>query len=147
MDKHKVMFILHAYQPPYPIQSREVVKRIIDNCYKPIMKKWDEFDNVKVVLNINASLTEILMEEAPIIIELLRKLVKLGKVELIESGAYHPIFPLISQNHSKIQIETNHKINKQAFGNIYKPSGFWPPELAINDGIYSPDISFYYHLS
>ncbi len=135
MNNIKLMIVLHAYQPPYPIQEQKVVHRIIENCYRPIMENLTEFDNIKLLLNISASLTEILLEEAPEILELLREHAKLGKIEFLETGAYHPIFPFISTDHAEFQIKMNNKINSAAFGPVYSPKGFWPPELAVNEDV------------
>lgn len=132
MEKIEVMLVLHAYQPPYPIQERFVVDRIIKNCYKPIVSNLEKYENVKLVINMNASLTEMLLEAAPDIIQTLSERAETGQVEFLESGAYHPILPLISLQHAKIQIEINHKINSEAFGPSYQPKGMWPPELAVD---------------
>ncbi len=132
MDKIRVMMVLHAYQPPYPIQERFVLDRIVDNCYRPISSNLENHDSVKLVINMNASLTEMLLEAAPDVIDSFTRSAEKGKVEFLESGAYHPIFPLISLEQAKIQIELNNKINSEAFGSSYNPKGVWPPELAVD---------------
>ncbi|MHA2253464.1 MAG: hypothetical protein ACXAD7_24110 [Candidatus Kariarchaeaceae archaeon] len=132
MDNIQVMMVLHAYQPPYPIQTQDIVSRIIDNCYRPIAENIENFGNVKIVVNMNASLTEILSEEAPEILRLFTQGASDGNIEFLESGAYHPILPLISPKHAEFQIKINKEINSTAFGRGYKPRGVWPPELAVN---------------
>ncbi|MHA2168741.1 MAG: hypothetical protein ACXAB7_02410 [Candidatus Kariarchaeaceae archaeon] len=133
MDRIRLMVVLHAYQPPYPIQKSEIVRRIIENCYRPFLENLENYPNVKFLLNINASLTEILLEEAPEIIDLISRAAIAGQIDFLESGAYHPIFPLISVEHAKLQLELNNSINSKAFGTSYNPKGVWPPELAVDE--------------
>ena len=67
------------------------------------------------------------------VLENLKKLAyERNQVELLESGAYHPIFPLIPQNDVIKQLELNKEIKKRVFGQNYKPLGIFPPELALD---------------
>jgi predicted glycosyl hydrolase (DUF1957 family) len=80
----------------------------------------------------NASLTEMLMEQSPETINLLKVALDDGKIEFLESGAYHPIFPLIPKKFIRQQLDLNNQINKMAFGKNYNPIGVFPPELAVD---------------
>jgi predicted glycosyl hydrolase (DUF1957 family) len=132
MEKIKVMMVLHAYQPPYPIQERFVVDRIVENCYRPIAMNLEKKHDVKLVINMNASLTEMLLEAAPDVLDSFSRSAKRGNIEFLQSGAYHPIFPLISPELANFQLEFNKKINSEVFGSAYQPKGVWPPELAVD---------------
>ena len=127
-----LLFILHAYQPPYPVQIPSVIKRIVNNCYLPIAENLKKYPQAKIILNMNASLTEILADEAPDVLSLLSEAAERTQIEFLESGAYHPIFPLLEPEEAKKQLELNHAINKKYFGSVYNPKGVWPPELAID---------------
>ena len=124
-------FFLHMYQPPLPIQTFDVLMRIINNSYIPLTETLLQ-TNHKITVNINSSLTEMLKEHGPKVIENLSLLAERGQIEFLESGAYHPIFPLISKKDVESQIKINHKINKDCFGKYYNPEGVFPPELALN---------------
>ena len=90
-------FFLHMYQPPFPVQTPEVLDRIINNSYIPLTAQFIQSGH-RLTVNINASLTEMLLtnKNGSQVIENLQKLVDNDQIEFLESGAYHPIFPLIS---------------------------------------------------
>lgn len=125
------------YQPPYPVQTKIVLDRIIDKSYLKLTNDLLN-SNVNLSVNINASLTEMLDEhdkEGPLVIDNLSKLAENKQIEFLESGAYHPLFPLLPKEYVKIQIKMNNEINRKIFGSIYHPIGIFPPELALNSNI------------
>jgi len=130
----EAIFILHAYQPPYPIQIPEVVRRIVGNTYLPFAKIANKLKGSKAVLNINGCLTEMLQESSPEVIKFLKQAVSKGSLELVDSGFYHPILPLISDDRKEFvaHINKNRQLNTKAFDLQKKPIGFWPPELALS---------------
>jgi predicted glycosyl hydrolase (DUF1957 family) len=129
-EKPSLVMICHAYQPPN--QSSKVLNRIVNNCYLPIARILEEKPERKLTLNINASLTELLETDYPEVIERFADLARSKQIEFLESGAYHPILPLLSEKEVKYQIKLNHEINLKIFGSAWHPKGFWPPELAVS---------------
>ncbi|MHA2305918.1 MAG: hypothetical protein ACXACU_11045 [Candidatus Hodarchaeales archaeon] len=130
-----VVAVLHAYQPP--TQTKDILDRIVKNCYLPVAKSLEENSNAKISLNINASLCELLEDNHPIVIEKYSELARNDQVEFLDSGAYHPILPLLSHKEAKMQLEMNRKINTRVFGSIWNPRGIWPPELAVSEDVAS----------
>ena len=130
-DKFKIAFVLHAYQPPN--QDPDVLARIVEKCYLPIALLLENNSEYKITLNFNASLSEMLTEEYITVIEKYASLARNGQIEFLESGAYHPILPLLSEQEAKYQIKMNHQTNLEIFGSVWNPSGFWPPELAVSE--------------
>jgi predicted glycosyl hydrolase (DUF1957 family) len=130
---HKIPFaaVLHAYQPP--TQEANILDRIVKKCYLPVAQGLENNPELKITLNMNASLTEMLADDYLIVIEKYAELARNGQIEFLDSGAYHPILPLISQREARKQITMNRKINSRIFGSIWKPSGLWPPELAVSE--------------
>ena len=122
--------VLHAYQPP--TQTEYILKRIVKNCYLPIMTGLLKQSSAKVTLNINGSLSEMLSDQYPEVIEKIVDLYKNDQLEFLESAAYHPILPLLPPRDRVYQISLNSTINQEIFGNIYNPIGFFPPELAVS---------------
>lgn len=122
--------VLHAYQPP--TQDPKVLKRIVENCYIPVAEHLAASPEIKITLNINASLAEQLALDYEHVIAMFEELVQKGQIEFLESGAYHPILPLLSLKEATFQIKLNHQINAEIFGNSWSPKGFWPPELAVS---------------
>jgi hypothetical protein len=123
--------LLHIYQPP--TQDIEILKRINEECYKPLFKMLLEHENVKITLNINGVLVDLLYDYGlGETMELLRKLVSENKVEIVGTAKFHPILPLIPKKEINRQIILNEKINRREFGSNWQRNGFFPPELAVS---------------
>ena len=130
--------ILHFYQPP--TQFPAVLKRICDESYRPLIALLGEFERGRATVNINGSLTQMLQDCGhDDIVQGLRRVAEDGRIELLGSAMYHPILPLIPEPEIERQIQLNHATNRRAFGDVYAPRGFFPPELAygpvINDAV------------
>lgn len=126
--------LFHFYQPP--TQLPPVLEKICNESYRPLLQVFREYPNAKVTMNINGVLTEMLKDCGhPDVIDGVKELAEKGQIEITGTAKYHPILPLISHDEVKRQLEINRKTNSFFFGNAYKPSGFFPPEMA-----YSRDI-------
>lgn len=121
--------VLHFYQPP--TQFPAVLKRICDESYRPLIALLGEFERARATVNINGSLTQMLIDCGhQDIVDGLRRLAESGRIELLGSAMYHPILPLIPESEIIRQIQLNQATNRRAFGDAYAPRGFFPPELA-----------------
>jgi predicted glycosyl hydrolase (DUF1957 family) len=125
---------LHIYQPP--TQKPFWVKKVADESYRRIMAELKKAKNAKVTLNINAALSELLVKnDRADVIDDLKYLTKRGQVELTGSAKYHPLLPKIPEKEIIRQIKLNEETNKKFFGNLYKPRGFFPPEMGYSANI------------
>lgn len=125
---------LHIYQPT--TQSREILKKVVNESYRPLFKGLLKIPGIKINLNINATLTETLAKEGySDVIDSIRKLAKANKLEFTESAKYHPLLPFLKEDEITRQVIKNNKDNKKYFGEVYKPVCFFPPEMA-----YSPKV-------
>src|SRR4030042_338385 len=89
--------ILHFYQPP--TQFHRVLRRVCNESYRPLVSLFHQQINARVTVNINAVLTEMLDEHGMSdVIDGLRELSELGRLEFVGSAKYHPILPLIPQD-------------------------------------------------
>jgi alpha-amylase/alpha-mannosidase (GH57 family) len=123
--------IFHFYQPP--TQFPAVLKKICHESYRPLIELLGEFERARATVNINGSLTQMLLDcGAQDVVDGLRRLAESGRIELLGSAMYHPILPLIPTPEIVRQIELNQATNRRAFGDIYAPRGFFPPELAYD---------------
>ncbi len=123
--------LLHLYQPP--TQLGFVVDDITRECYEPLTDIFNSELNPRFTLNINYSLTEHLVNRGHRhVLEGLRKAAEAGKLEFTDSGAYHPIFPLIPEDEVRRQLELNRKLNAEVFGPSYAPKGVFPPEMCFS---------------
>ncbi|MCF2141434.1 MAG: hypothetical protein K9W44_15360 [Candidatus Lokiarchaeota archaeon] len=128
-------FLLHIYQPP--VQIAPVIKQIVKESYRPILDALREHPEAKITLNINATLTEQLDDYGfRDIIEGIATLASRDQIDFTGSGKFHPLLPLIPEPEVIRQIQLNTKTNRQYFGSVYQPKGFFPPEMAISEEIF-----------
>ena len=129
-------FLFHIYQPP--VQIPLVVKQIVNESYRPILNALRDHTEAKITLNINGTLTEQLHDFGyNDIIEGIATLASKGQIEFTGSAKFHPLLPLIPEPEIKRQIKLNEETNTQFFGDVFKPKGFFPPEMAISESVVS----------
>ncbi|MBI2919200.1 MAG: hypothetical protein HYY01_14590 [Chloroflexi bacterium] len=122
---------LHIYQPP--TQTEEIVRKVTIECYRTLVRVLEAAPNARVTLNINAVLTQHLDRCGfGDVIAGLRKLAERGQIEFTGSAIYHPILPLIPRDEAIRQIELNTQVNRRYFGDVYSPTGFFPPEMCYS---------------
>lgn len=122
---------LHFYQPPN--QRPEILQKIIDESYRPLIKGFLKNPKARLTININACLTELLaLNGANDVIEGLRHLAENKQLELTGSGKYHPFLPILPESEIERQIKLNDETNRKYFGPVWKPKGFFPPEMGYD---------------
>ena len=125
--------LLHAYQPP--TQDLKILRRIDNECYKPLFSLLEEYENAKFCLNINGVLIELFYKFGlSDTMELLKNLVSESKIEIMGTAKYHPILPLIPEKEVHHQIQMNEELNRREFGR-WERKGFFPPEMAISGAV------------
>ncbi|OGC77078.1 hypothetical protein A2619_01650 [candidate division WWE3 bacterium RIFOXYD1_FULL_39_9] len=143
----KIALLLHFYQPIN--QQLDILNRVVHESYLPLTRGLLKSKKGKVTINFNGSLIDLLNgtifdnhDNAGIdtavykeVLENIKKLQEQGKVELTGSAKYHPFLPLIPLEEIKQQIDINTASNFTAFGEGYKPNGFFSPELAVSDKV------------
>jgi predicted glycosyl hydrolase (DUF1957 family) len=126
--------LLHFYQPP--TQTHEVLRRVADESYRPLLRVLRAHPNARVAININGVLTDLLQEHGlGDVLKSMRELAERGQVEFVGSGKFHPILPLIPEAERKRAIAENARTNLAAFGDAWKPRGFFPPEMCCSGSI------------
>jgi len=122
---------LHIYQPYN--QQLDILERIVNESYRPLLTGFKKNKKAKVTLNINGGLVELLVKNGYTdVIEDIRILAERGQLEFTASAMYHPFLPLLPDKEVKRQIELNSQTNKKYFGEIYQPKGFFSPEMAYS---------------
>jgi len=122
---------LHIYQPID--QSKEILKRVVNESYRPLFRGFLLTPGAKINLNINGALTELLIREGyNDVIEDIKKLAQNKKLEFTETAKYHPLLPFLKKEDIVRQVEENRKTNKKYFGDVYQPHCFFPPEMAYS---------------
>lgn len=124
--------LLHMYQPP--TQTHEVLVRVANESYRPVLRVLLANPGARISININAVLTRMLAEHGQDdVLAMLRELGERGQVEFTGSGAYHPILPLVPHSVRVESIVCNERTNSQLLGEVFSPAGFFPPEMCISD--------------
>jgi alpha-amylase/alpha-mannosidase (GH57 family) len=122
---------LHIYQPP--TQTEEIVRKVTEESYRPLVRTLIEAPDGKITLNVNAVLTEQLVRYGlDDVIQGLRELAERGQIEFTGSAMYHPILPLIPREEVIRQIKLNNDVNQHYLGEVYNPAGFFPPEMCYS---------------
>ncbi|OGO30768.1 MAG: hypothetical protein A2Z29_03695 [Chloroflexi bacterium RBG_16_56_11] len=126
--------LLHFYQPP--TQTPQVLEKICNESYRPLLEVLRQYPHVRATLNINGVLLEMLQNHGHRdIIFSLQSLGEKGNVEFTGSGKYHPILPLLPLAERKRQIESNIATGTQFLGKAYETKGFFPPEMCYSSEI------------
>ena len=121
---------LHIYQPAN--QKKRILEKVVNESYRKILAGLKMSPKAKVTLNINACLTELFYKNGfKDVIDDIRKLTEAGQIELTGSAKYHALLPKLPKEEILRQIELNYLTNRKYFGNVYKPTGFFPPEMAF----------------
>ena len=126
---------LHIYQPP--TQTEAIVRKVTAESYRTLVRVLDEAPHARVTLNISAILTRQLDQYGLVDVILgLKRLAERGQIEFTGSAMYHPVLPLIPPEEAVRQIKLNSEVNRRYFGDVYRPRGFFPPEMC-----YSYDVA------
>ncbi|MDA2935736.1 UvrB/UvrC motif-containing protein [Patescibacteria group bacterium AH-259-L05] len=124
-------FFLHFYQPYN--QQLDILERIVNESYRKVIGGLSLNPNMKITININAGLVELLANNGYMdVIEDIKSFAQRGQIEFTGGVKYHPFLPLLPRNEIKRQIELNEKTNKKYFGASWKPQGFFSPELGLS---------------
>lgn len=134
---------LHMHQPPGNLEllwrENEWEARQIMLCYQRPLKYAQRFaERGRFHVDFSGILIEQFLD--PTVKGLYREVVDVDamlagyreakNIELLATGYFHPIFPLIPEEDWGDQLERAVKLMEQVFGR--RPKGFWPPEMAFS---------------
>ncbi|MFH1367457.1 MAG: hypothetical protein ABIH38_05780 [Patescibacteria group bacterium] len=124
----------HIYQPPD--WEEKTIKKVARECYGPMLDILKRNPGAKIILNINAALTEQLAKyNLKYILDDITTLAKKGQIEFTHSAKYHLILPLFSEKIIARQIKLNEEVNRKLLGKVYQPKGFFAPEMAWGNNL------------
>ena len=127
----KWLNFLHLYQPAN--QQKDILESVVKESYLPIFRKINQVEKLSLTMNITGSLLELFERDGYTeLLELIRTVVKEGKVELTGSCKFHAFLPLIPKKEIKRQILQNNQTLERVLGFPYKPKGFFPPEMGYH---------------
>lgn len=140
MENLKVALLLHFYQPWW--QAPEILGKIAEECYRPIVKLIKEAPGFCFSANVNYSLFELLdrgagepddgfiLDDFRDITDGFKKAAEERKIELLGSTAYHPIMPLIPRDLQILQMMADSEFKKSLWGIERNCGGIFLPEMA-----------------
>ena len=117
-------------------QPDEVLREVAERCYRPLVGLLGDAPRGGVTMSVDGVLLERLGDQGMgDIIEGLGRLVEEGRVELTGSAAQNAILTALDEDEMKRAIEEHARVSRRVFGALFKPAGFFPPELS-----YSPAV-------
>ena len=130
MKRLKIAPLFHLYQPWF--QPPWMIRKITNECYRPILRLIEEFDCFCFTININLSLLNHLEGDYPDVVEGFKRAIWSDKLELMGSTAQHPIMPLIPEFMQRAQIEEDRAQKESRFELRPNCSGVFLPEMAFS---------------
>lgn len=126
---------LHLYQPAD--QKKEIFDAICTQSYIPLLTFLSQDKRAgKITLNVSGVLLDLFDSfNKPELMDMLRRAVELDNIELVSSAKYHCLLPLLPENEIDRQIMLNEETMRFYLGKNVKISGFFPPEMALNDTV------------
>ncbi|MDX1608280.1 MAG: polysaccharide deacetylase family protein [Candidatus Spechtbacterales bacterium] len=122
---------LHIYQPAN--QAEDILNMVANQSYRRLFNGMLKIKQARITLNISGALSELLVAKGyKDIIDDIRTLAERGQLEFTETSKYHAFLPFLPKDEIKRQIELNREANRSIFGDIYRPSVFFPPEMAYS---------------
>jgi len=143
----KIALLLHLYQPV--TQSEEVFRRVYADSYAPLIKKISKTKNISVSIDLPLSLLEQMDRYGyQSWIADVKELVRLEKLEIVGSAAYHPLLSKLPKNIIEKQVILNEYGIGYYFGDLQNLEGesavllrdvvgFFPPEVSVNERVLS----------
>ena len=122
----KVYFLLgtHNHQPVGNFGW--VFEEAYEKCYFPFLSALEQFPNVQCSIHNTGPLYDWIKENRPEYMDLLKRLVDRGQVELLSGGYYEPILPLVTDSDKIGQINMMNSFVKKEFKQ--DPQGMWLAE-------------------
>ncbi len=150
----KVVFYLHLHQPwrlarfrymdlgsgrSYFDQDRNltIFRSIADRSYRPTMRRLlealEKFPEFRFSLSVTGTYLEQARAAAPDVVDLLRQLVRTGRVALLSETYYHSLAFLLPGPEARKEVDQHRTLLKETFG--VRPRVLRMTELAFSDEI------------
>jgi 4-alpha-glucanotransferase len=124
MKKLKFLFGIHCHQPVGNFE--EVFTEAFEKAYLPFIQVLENHPRIRVTIHYSGILFDWFKKNRPEFMDLLRKLVRRGQLEILSSGYYEPILSVIPDEDKLGQIEMQNNFIREEFGNA--PQGLWLTE-------------------
>lgn len=123
--RRELVLAWHLHQPFFV--PDEEVREQVARSYEPLLALHEGRDDAPLSLNVCGGLLVRLAALAPDWVARLREAIAVGRVELLGSGMWHPMLPLLPIERARAQIEADARAKEELLG--VRPRGFWPTDL------------------
>lgn len=114
----------HIHQPFF-VPDAEVREQVVES-YLPLLELHERL-KIPLSLNVSGALLARLPAVAPELVARLKQVIERGLVEIVGSGAYHPLLPLLGPERARAQVRCDVERKREILG--VSPRGFWPADL------------------
>lgn len=117
-------------------QPDDMVRQLAERCYRPLLGILKTARKSRVTLAIDGALLDRLETcGAGDIIESTAKLVESGQVELMGCANDNAMLKGLPADEIARRVDEHADVLRRHFGELFRPAGFFPPELAYDDGV------------
>ncbi len=124
MSRATLILAIHNHQPVGNFDH--IFAKAFRECYAPFIETLADYPEVRIALHYSGCLLEWIEDHEPAHVDMLKKLVERGQVEILGGGYYEPILSAIPEHDALLQIQTYAEHLENVFGK--RPSGIWLPE-------------------
>lgn len=128
-----LLMAIHCHQPVGNFDF--VFEQAFRQSYQPFLDTLERHPGVRLALHYSGSLLDWLMTNQPKFLQRLRRLVRAGQVEMLASGYYEPILPLIPESDRQGQIALMQRTLRRHIGTtasgVWLAERVWEPELPV----------------
>lgn len=124
MGNVDLVLCIHSHQPVGNFHA--VFEQAYRDAYAPFIDLVERHPKIRFSAHYSGSLLEWLAEYRADFLDRLRALVDQGRLELLGGGMYEPVFPLLTEEDARGQIEMMTDFLRENLGVV--PTGMWIPE-------------------
>src|SRR5688572_8921119 len=125
------IFCIHNHQPVDNFDP--VFVQAFNDSYAPFLDRIEKRPNLKFVAHYSGPLLEWLDRHRPEFLDRLKRLVEVGRLEIMGGGFYEPIFTMLPDEDAAGQLRMMSDFVERRFGK--RPEGAWLTERVWEAGL------------
>jgi len=125
------LFAIHCHQPVGNFEH--ILEQAYQKSYLPFINVMAKHPRIRFTVHYSGILYDWFLVKHPEFIDLLKKLVKRGQIEVLTGGYYEPILPFIPDVDKLGQIEMSNQFIRDKLGAV--PAGLW-----LTEGVWEPSL-------
>ncbi|MGC8529189.1 MAG: alpha-amylase/4-alpha-glucanotransferase domain-containing protein [Leptospirillia bacterium] len=124
-NRATMVFVMHNHQPAGNFEH--VFRESFDRCYRPTVELLWQYEAIHASLHYTGPLLEWIEANEPSFLDLLKKMVDRGQIEILGGGFFEPIFCWLRPEDQRRQVDLMRRHLRERFGQE-KGGGFWLAE-------------------